>query len=36
VLTEAGGQTPYGVVEPACDMDKLSQVFVIKEFEVVE
>ena len=36
VHTEAGGQTPYGVVEPACDLDNLSQVFVIKDFNVVE
>ena len=36
VHTEAGGQTVYGVIEPACDLDSLSQVFVIKEFEVVE
>lgn len=36
VLTEAGGQTPYGVVEPACDLDTLSQVFIIKDFEIVE
>lgn len=36
VMTEAGGQVTYGVVEPACDLDSLSQVFVIKEFEIVE
>ena len=36
VHTEAGGQSPYGVVEPACDLDNLSQVFVIKDFNVVE
>ncbi len=36
VHTEAGGQTLYGVIEPACDLDSLSQVFVIKEFDVVE
>lgn len=36
VHTEAGGQSPYGVVEPACDLDQLSQVFVIKDFNVVE
>ncbi len=34
--TEAGGQTTYGVVQPACDLASLSQVFVIKEFTVVE
>ena len=36
VKTEAGGQTPYGVVEPACDLDSLSQIFVIKEFSISE
>lgn len=36
VMTEAGGQVTYGVVEPACDLDELSQVFVIKDFEIVE
>ena len=36
VMTEAGGQTTYGVVEPACDLDSLSQVFVIKDYEIVE
>ena len=36
VLTEAGGQMPYGVLRPAVDLDSLSQVFVIKEFVVVE
>lgn len=36
VHTEAGGQHPYGVVEPACDLDALGQAFVIKEFDMVE
>lgn len=36
VMTEAGGQSTYGVVEPACDLDSLSQVFIIKDFEIVE
>lgn len=36
VKTEAGGQIEYGVVEPACDLDALVQVFVIKDFDVVE
>lgn len=35
-LSEGGGQSPYGIVEPACDLDTLSQVFVIKDFEIVE
>ena len=36
VLSEASGQTLYGVVEPACDLDRLSQVFVITDFNVRE
>lgn len=36
VRTEAGGQQVYGVVKPACDLNALVQVFVIKDFEVVE
>ena len=36
VMTEAGGQSTYGVIEPACDVDGLSQVFVIKDFTIVE
>lgn len=36
VVTEAGGQVTYGIVTPACDISRLSQVFVIKEFEIVE
>ena len=36
VHTEAGGQTPYGVIQPACDLDAVSQVFIIQEFDVVE
>lgn len=36
VMSEAGGQTTYGVVEPACDLDSLTQVFVILDFEIVE
>jgi rod shape-determining protein MreC len=34
--TEGGGQTTYGVVEPACDLSGLSQVFIITDFSVVE
>lgn len=34
VGTEAG--VLYGVIKPDCDLDRLSQVFVIKSFEVVE
>ena len=36
VQTEAGGQIEYGIVEPQCDLDSLVQVFVVKDFEVVE
>ena len=35
-LSEASGQTLYGVVEPACDLDRLSQVFVITDFDIQE
>ena len=36
VLTESGGQVTYGIVTPACDVSRLSQVFIIKDFAVVE
>ncbi|MBR5343501.1 MAG: rod shape-determining protein MreC [Oscillospiraceae bacterium] len=36
VQTEAGGQIMYGLVEPECAFDSLVQVFVIKEYSVVE
>ncbi len=36
VNTEAGGQTPYAVIEPACDLNNLSQVFVVKSFSITE
>lgn len=36
VQQEAGGQIEYGMVEPSCDLGSLVQVFVIKDFEVVE
>lgn len=36
VVTEASGQVTYGIVTPACDISRLSQVFVIKDFEIVE
>lgn len=36
VQTEEGGQIEYGVVQPQVDLDSLVQVFVIKDFEVVE
>lgn len=36
VRTEAGGQTVYGIVKPVTDLGSLSQVFIIKEFDVTE
>ena len=36
IKTEAGGQTEYAVVKPSCDYDSLTQVFIIKDFEVEE
>ena len=36
VLSEANGQTLYGVIEPACDLGSLSQVFVITDFAIQE
>jgi rod shape-determining protein MreC len=36
VQTEAGGQVEYGIVEPQVDFDSLVQVFIIKDYEVVE
>ena len=34
--SEAGGQSFYAVVQPAVDLATLSQVFIIKDFEVIE
>ncbi len=34
--SEAGGQTYYAVVEPYVDLSTISQVFIIKDFEVIE
>ena len=36
VKTESGGQLEYGVVEPSCHFESLVQVFIIKDFDVVE
>ena len=36
VMTESGGQVTYGVVEPACDLAAISQVFIIRSYEVTE
>ena len=36
VHTEAAGQVEYAVVEPFTDLDALTQIFVIKDYQVVE
>lgn len=36
VQTEAGGQVEYGIINPGCDLNALVQVYVVKDFEVVE
>ena len=36
VQTEAGGQIEYGIVQPQANLDSLVQVFIIKDFTVVE
>ena len=36
VKSENGGQVTYGIVTPACDLARLSQVFIVKDFEIVE
>ena len=36
VQTEAGGQIEYGIVDPQANLDSLVQVFIIKDFDVVE
>ena len=36
VLSESSGQTLYGVVAPACDLDTLSSVFVVTDYSVQE
>ncbi len=36
VLSEGNGQTLYGVVEPACDLSSLTQVFIITDFTIEE
>lgn len=36
VQTEAGGQIEYGIVVPSAEFDTLVQVFIIKDFKVVE
>ena len=36
VHTEAAGQIEYAVVEPFTDLDALNQIFVIKDYQVIE
>ena len=36
VQTEAGGQIEYGIVEPQANLDSLVQVFIIKDYSVVD
>ena len=36
VRTENGGQVTYGIVSPSSKLASLSQVFIIKDFAVVE
>lgn len=36
VHSEAAGQVEYAVVEPFTDLDALTQIFVVKDYEVVE
>ena len=36
VQTEAGGQIEFGILEPQVELDSLVQVFIIKDFTVVE
>lgn len=36
VASEAGGQTTYGVVDPACDLGTLSSVYIVTDFTIVE
>ncbi len=36
VHTEAGAQFEYGVVEPFTDLNSLTQIFIIKDYQVIE
>ena len=36
VMTEAGGQATYGIIDPAVDVGQLSQVFIIRDFTISE
>lgn len=36
VMTEAGGQTSYGIIAPGADLGSISQIFIIKSYDVAE
>ena len=36
VRSDAGGQEVYGVIRPNCDLANLVQVFIIKDFKIIE
>ena len=36
VRSDAGGQESYGVIQPACDLANMVQVFIIKDYKIVE
>lgn len=36
ILTEASGMSRYAVISPSTDLDELRQVFIIKQFDIVE
>ena len=36
VMTEAGGQATYGIIQPTVEVGQLSQVFVVRDFTVTE
>lgn len=36
ILTDASGMSRYAVITPAADLDDLRQVFIIKQFDIVE
>ena len=36
VRSDAGGQETYGMIRPSCDLANLVQVFVIKDFKIIE
>lgn len=36
LITDDGGQSISGIVRPACDLNSLTQVFIVKDFEIKE